>query len=125
MVFTKTENYTFNKEYSNIPKKTKGFGTKNGQPNRALTNVWYDIPPLVPWSKEKVNHPTQKPLALIERLIRLYSNEGETILDPFVGSGTTGIACINMNRNFILIEQEKEYCDIAKERLSATKEKAV
>ena len=62
-------------------------------------------------------HPTQKPVALLEYLIRTYSNEGETVLDFTMGSGSTGVACINTNRNFIGFELDKHYCDIANERV--------
>lgn len=111
--FTKTNEYTFNKIYSNIKKKTGGMGVKNGQENRSLSNVWYDISPIVPWSKEKVEHPTQKPVALIERIIKIFSNENDLILDCFCGSGTTGVACKNLNRNFICIDNNIAYIDIA------------
>ena len=63
-------------------------------------------------------HPTQKPIALFEYLIRTYSNEGDTILDPCMGSGTTGVACNNTNRKFIGIERDREYYNIALDRLS-------
>lgn len=111
------ENPTFNKIYSNIPKKTKGMGCKNGQPNRALTNVWYDISPIVPWSKERNGHPTQKPLALMERIVNIFSNENDTVLDFCMGSGTTGEACIKNNRNFYGIEKDYKWYNISKERL--------
>lgn len=62
-------------------------------------------------------HPTQKPVALFEYLIRTYTNEGETILDNVIGSGTTAIAALNTGRFFIGIEQEKEYVDIANKRI--------
>jgi site-specific DNA-methyltransferase (adenine-specific) len=62
-------------------------------------------------------HPTQKPVALMEYLIKTYSNEGETVLDNCMGSGTTGVACMNTNRNFIGIEMDEEYYRIAKERI--------
>lgn len=63
-------------------------------------------------------HPTQKPLALFEYLIRTYSNEGDTVLDNCIGSGTTAIACINTERNFIGIELDEKYCEIARNRIS-------
>lgn len=66
--------------------------------------------------KEKV-HPTQKPIELLEYLIKTYSNDGETVLDNCMGSGSTGVACINTNRNFIGIELSEEYYYIAKERI--------
>ena len=63
-------------------------------------------------------HPTQKPAALFEYLIKTYTNEGETVLDNCAGSGTTGVACENTNRNSILIEKDAHYCDIIRERMS-------
>ena len=65
----------------------------------------------------KFMHPAQKPVALMEYLIKTYTNEGETILDFMMGSGTTGVACKNLNRNFIGIELDEGYFDIAKERI--------
>jgi site-specific DNA-methyltransferase (adenine-specific) len=62
-------------------------------------------------------HPTQKPVALMEYLIKTYTNEGDTVLDNVMGSGTTGIACKNLNRNFIGIELDEDYMKIAKARL--------
>jgi site-specific DNA-methyltransferase (adenine-specific) len=62
-------------------------------------------------------HPTQKPVALMEYLIKTYTNEGDTVLDFTMGSGTTGVACKNLNRFFIGIEKEEKYCEIAKERI--------
>jgi len=68
-------------------------------------------------SKEKVAHGTQKPVALLEYLIKTYTNEGDTVLDPTMGSGSTGVACKNTGRKFIGIEKEQKYFDIAKERI--------
>ncbi len=62
-------------------------------------------------------HPTQKPIALLEWLIKTYSNEGDLVLDNCCGSGSTGVACINTNRRFLGIELDKEYLRIAEERL--------
>lgn len=62
-------------------------------------------------------HPTQKPVALLEYLIKTYTNEGETVLDNCMGSGSTGVASIHTNRNFIGIELDKDYFDIAKKRI--------
>ena len=77
----------------------------------------------VPSSWQKFNtqvglHPTQKPVALFEYLIKTYTNEGELVLDNCAGSGTTAIACLKTNRNYILIEQEGKYCDIANKRIA-------
>ena len=62
-------------------------------------------------------HPTQKPTNLLEWLIKTYTNENETVLDNCMGSGSTGVACINTNRNFIGYELDEHYFQIAKERL--------
>ena len=62
-------------------------------------------------------HPTQKPVALMEYLIKTYTNEGETVLDFTMGSGTTGVACKNLERDFIGIELDEKYFSIAKERI--------
>ena len=67
---------------------------------------------------KNVVHPTQKPVALMEYLIKTYSNENETVLDNCMGSGTTGVACVNTNRNFIGIEQDEKYYNIAKSRIN-------
>lgn len=69
--------------------------------------------------KHKV-HPTQKPVALLEYLIKTYSNENDTILDNCMGSGSTGVACVNTNRNFIGIELDEKYFKIAEERINNT-----
>ena len=69
-------------------------------------------------SKEKTPHPTQKPVALLEYLIKTYTNEGEVVLDNCMGSGSTGVACVNTNRNFIGIELDKDYFNIAKQRIT-------
>ena len=67
-------------------------------------------------------HPTQKPVSLLEYLIKTYTNENETILDNCMGSGSTGVACINTNRNFIGMELDNNYFNIAKERIYKAKE---
>lgn len=70
--------------------------------------------------EEKRMHPTQKPVGLLEKLIRAYSNEGDTVLDNCMGSGSTGVACRNTGRNFIGIELNKEYFEYAKSRIEAS-----
>jgi site-specific DNA-methyltransferase (adenine-specific) len=76
---------------------------------------------IIRFSKEKGGigsiHSTQKPVALCEYLIRTYTNEGDTVLDNCMGSGTTRVACRNLNRDFIGIEKEPEYFEIAKQRI--------
>ncbi len=76
----------------------------------------------LPGSVRKFNmqvglHPTQKPVALMEYLIRTYTNEGDIVLDFTMGSGTTGVACVNLNRKFIGIEMDDKYFKIAQERI--------
>lgn len=68
-------------------------------------------------------HPTQKPVALCEYLLKTYTNEGQVVLDNTMGSGTTGVACVNTRRKFIGIEKEQEYFDIAVERITKAQEK--
>ncbi len=63
------------------------------------------------------HHPTQKPVLLLEDLIKTYTNENQTVLDFTMGSGSTGVACKNLNRNFIGIELDQNYFDIAKQRI--------
>lgn len=81
----------------------------------------------VPSSWQKFNvevglHPTQKPVALAEYLIKTYTNEGDTVLDNCMGSGTTGVACKNLGRNFIGIEQDAKYFEVAKERINGVQQ---
>ena len=70
------------------------------------------------FKQEKGLHPTQKPVGLMEYLIKTYTNEGDTVLDNTMGSGTTGVACVNCNRSFVGIEMDKKYYQISKERVN-------
>ena len=70
----------------------------------------------------KTVHPTQKPVALMEYLIKTYTNEGETVLDFTMGSGTTGVACCNLSRSFIGIEMDENYFNIASKRIAEAQE---
>ena len=111
-------NYTYNKISSNIKKKTGGtIGRKNGNEYRAMSNVWTDISPIVPWSKERVDHPTQKPLQLMDRILDIFSNEGNVVLDCFAGSGSTIISAINKNRKYIGFENNEAYFDTMRNRI--------
>ena len=94
----------------NIPYKTIA---QTFNPEMGVTDVWNDID----FYEEKRYHPTQKPLKLINRLVRASSNKGDKVLDPFAGSGSTGIACQNLNRKFIGIEINENYFNLAKERI--------
>lgn len=77
-----------------------------------LSDVWSDIPALPHNSKEKLKHPTQKPFALIERIVNMGTNEGDLILDSCAGSGTLGRVCRKTKRDFIMIENVKKYHEI-------------
>ena len=76
-------------------------------------NVWN-----VKWRNNGSLHPCQKPTEILERMIKCSSKEGATILDPFMGSGSTGVACVNTNRDFIGIELDTHYFDISKQRIN-------
>lgn len=117
--FTKGEAYKLPKE----SKTTEIFSLnyKNGIYKHKTRDTTYRYPFVtlkfnsVKGAEKK--HPTQKPVALLEYLIKTYSNEGETILDNCMGSGSTGVACMNTNRNFIGIELDEEYYKVAEQRI--------
>lgn len=134
MVFSKgaTANGSKNKMLYNpqglIPKRTirhdngTRFGTMAGKrPSHQETTVSeytnYPCDVLEFDSESNPQHPTQKPVSLIEYLIRTYSNEGDTVLDNTMGSGTAGVAAIRAKRNFIGIELDQKYFEIAKQRI--------
>lgn len=73
------------------------------------------------WRRQDQVHPTQKPVELMEYLVLTYSNSGDTVLDNCMGSGTTGVACMNTGRNFVGMEKESPYYEIAKDRIRAAK----
>ena len=87
---------------------------KRGEYRQKYTNYPNDR---LNFKNEKGLHESQKPVALMEYLIKTYTNEGETVLDFTIGSGTTGVACRNLNRKFIGIELDQGYFDIAKKRI--------
>lgn len=108
-------------------KRMKGGKAQGGAANGALAPVYYESDNYYPVSvldikTERGLHPTQKPVALMEYLIRTYTNEGETVLDNCMGSGTCGVACLNTNRRFIGIEQDDKYFDIARQRIEAAQQ---
>ena len=78
-----------------------------------FTDVWSDID----FYKEKRYHTTQKPVRLIERLIIASSNEGMIVLDPFIGAGSTALACVNLSRNYIGIDIDEDYVKVTKQRV--------
>ena len=111
------KNYTFNNIKIKVDSKRPEYTTGYLKDGITLSDVWSDIPALPHNSKEKVNHPTQKPVALMERCIKMITNEGDTVLDFCMGSGSTGVAAKRLNRNFIGIEANRTYFDIAKQRI--------
>ena len=83
-----------------------------------MTDVWR-IPAVGSWEKQQGKHPTQKPLRLLYRIILAATDKGDTILDPFSGSGTTGIAANILGRKYIGIEQDKQFCELSLRRRQA------
>lgn len=108
---------TFNNIKIKIETDRSEYNTGYLKDGITMSDVWTDISALPHNSKEKVNHPTQKPIKLMERLVSLFTNENDTVFDFCMGSGSTGVACVNTNRNFIGIELDKTYFDIAKNRI--------
>ena len=122
---------TYNKQFREgkpySVKRTKGHGGYVGDASLEQTRIGKNDGNHNPCSilemkgdnkKEHGLHPTQKPVALMEYLIRTYTNEGETVLDNTMGSGTTGVACVNTGRSFIGIERDPTYFDIAQGRIA-------
>jgi len=116
-------------DYTNTKSKSIGLKTEvyNSLPSNRDGKVYGEL--RNPSSVQKINnripsdrgiHPTQKPVALFEYLIKTYTNEGDLVLDNCAGSGTTGVACKNLNRNCILIEKDEEYFKIAERRINNT-----
>ena len=105
------EGVSFNTQYG--PKEWSEYDANMRYPSTVV-----EIPAVASNSLEKVKHPTQKPVALMEYLIKTYTNENETVLDFTMGSGTTGVACVNLNRKFIGIEMDKNYYKIAVDRIN-------
>lgn len=109
----------FRKPYKEVDEIAK----KHKENQKSVFNLWQggkSKSNVLEYAKDNDGyHPTQKPVKLLEDLIQTYSNEGNTILDFTMGSGSTGVACINTGRNFIGIELDKGYFDIAQERIQA------
>ena len=115
--------FTIGEEYK-IPKKSTGSGifqinnskSKYEHKDRDTTKRYPFITLDFKTDKDHF-HPTQKPIALLEYLLKTYTNEGDLVLDNCMGSGSTGVACKNINRKFIGIEKDEKYFNIAKERI--------
>jgi DNA modification methylase len=102
-----------------VGKKPTHIGERPNQEGKEYLQKYTNYPKaIIRFDKDsKELHPTQKPVALFEYLIKTYTNEGDTVLDNCAGSGTTAIACINTKRNYILIEKEPEYIEIINKRI--------
>jgi site-specific DNA-methyltransferase (adenine-specific) len=111
---------TFGKSYGGFSSETSKigevFGGRKSQHRNNPEGSRYPTT-ILEFSQERGLHPTQKPVALMEYLIKTYSNPGNYVLDCCMGSGTTGVACVNTGREFIGIEKDKKYFKIAQERI--------
>ena len=112
-------NYLSATEFIHIGSKGEKSWTFNFKLQKEMKN-YMEIPNSSAWKETK--HPTEKPVKLIKYLLEIHSNKGDIVLDCFAGSGTTGIACLELDRKFILIEKEKEYIDIILNRLKPLQE---
>jgi site-specific DNA-methyltransferase (adenine-specific) len=116
---------TYNPEMTKgkkVLKSTGGDSTNYGKfTYKPHYSEWYYPKSIIeiPQKRFKGGHPTQKPVELLEYLIKTYTNEGETVLDNCMGSGSTIVACINTNRKYIGIEKELKYFEIAKKRIES------
>ena len=100
--------------------KTDGINKYNRLGNDRLQKYTNYPKTIVKFDTEKnMQHPTQKPVALMEYLVKTYTNEGETVLDFTMGSGTTGVACVNTGRKFVGVEMDSHYFNVAKDRIIA------
>jgi len=107
--------------YNRNSTDTDNYGSRKSRPVGLVTKQEYTNYPTTIWefgSEGKTIHPTQKPIELFEQLIKTYTNEGELVLDNTAGSGTTAIACLKTNRQFIVMEKEKKYYDIILKRVA-------
>jgi len=141
LIFSKTANFTFNPiriprtkkslkrskagttSYRDVSLPIEHYGIKSTKGLKFATDGMKHPIDIIKFSvhekgRYKIKHPTKKPLALMEYLIKTYTNEGETILDFAFGSGTTLVACVKLNRHYIGFETNPKDCEIAKKRLS-------
>lgn len=116
---------TYNPQMKKGRLRSKGNSSKQRgcygdyKPVKTVNDVYYPqtILDFAGCANSELQHPTQKPVPLLEYLIRTYTNEGETVLDNCMGSGSTGVACYNTNRNFVGIELDEHYFKVAKKRI--------
>lgn len=129
--YRKKPAYNPQMEIRGSPRKKGGAKTDNGcygelRSTESYNNTYYPTSVMVfsNASKRGLVHPTQKPVALMEYLIKTYTNEDQVVLDNTMGSGTTGVACMNTGRKFIGIEMDEGYFKIAQQRIEEAAQKA-
>lgn len=113
------EGTPYARKYTPLKKNDMQYGVKGGETDNEGTRhpiTILDFPQK--WRRQDQVHPTQKPVELMEWLIKSYSDTGDTVMDNCMGSGTTGVACVNTDRNFIGIELNEEYFKIASNRIN-------
>jgi site-specific DNA-methyltransferase (adenine-specific) len=113
------EHYTFNRDaVDRIPYMAPGLvGEEKAALGKLPTDTWWHT--IVPTNgKEKTGYPTQKPLGILRRIVSASSNPGDTVLDFFAGSGTTGAACLELGRQFILVDNNPQSIDVMKKRFA-------
>jgi site-specific DNA-methyltransferase (adenine-specific) len=115
--YCKTENWIFNEKKMREPYTTKDKRWHNNKEGKLLRDIWDDIPIINTMAKERIGYPTQKPEALLERIIKCASNEGDIVLDPFAGGGTTVAVADKLNRKWIGIDQSVQAVKVTELRL--------
>ena len=128
--YTKGDSYTFNKR-AEMREKPKDYWNGEGKKFVGLlVNCWYDIKKVAAGCLKNVeggkienykSHPCSMPVRLAERIIKVSSNPGDVVLDPFLGSGTTALVALRLNRNFIGIEINEKYIEMANKRILSEK----
>jgi len=137
LFYSKSKNYVFNTQYQPLSaetikrwkgkkqvatfedsgKRNPGQSLKEDSKGVPMADVWVDINIIAPSAKERLGYPTQKPEGLLDRIIKVSSNEGDLVLDPFVGGGTTIAVAQKLNRNWIGIDVSPTACKVAEKRL--------
>ena len=129
--FSKSSKWVFNHQYIRVPYEgtggyqTSGKGvtrkdtgkTYKPNPDGKIPEDWWDIPALPPMSKERIGYPTQKPLALLDRIIKASSNEGNVVLDPFAGCATACVAAEQLNRQWVGIDISEKAVNLVQRRI--------
>ena len=130
LLYVKSDSHVFNAEATEVPRTRKslersrnpaGARISAGDTSKTAMDVWTDLQALNPMSRERTGYPTQKPLALLHRIIKASSNKGDIVLDPFCGSGTTCVASQQLLRRWISIDIEERSAHMLADRLGGGK----